>query len=137
MLSKLRWVFSILLPTRVIACRGLRGATVVGSNTKESIVEATVELLTALVEDNQVTISNVVAIFFTTTSDLNAEFPALAARGTLGWTSVPLMCGHEMNVPGSMENVIRIMMLINTDKGQADINHVYLRGAGNLRSDCD
>ena len=137
MLTKLRWVFGILSPNRVITCRGLRGATVVASNTKESIVEATVELLTAMVEDNQVIIPNIVAVFFTTTTDLNAEFPALAARGILGWTSVPLMCGHEMKVPDSMENVIRIMMLINTYKGQADINHVYLRGAGSLRSDFD
>ena len=115
--------------------RGIRGATVVESNVKTLIVEATVELLGVMVRDNNVSISDIAAVFFTTTIDLNAEFPAVAARETLGWTTVPLMCGHEMAVPDSMEKVIRVMMLVNTMKNQDEIKSVYLRGAGSLRSD--
>jgi len=115
--------------------RGIRGATIVESNAKAPIIEATVELLGTMVQDNDVSTSDVIAVFFTTTVDLNAEFPAVAARENLGWTSVPLMCGHEMAIPGSMEKVVRIMLLVNTAKNQNEINHVYLRGAGSLRSE--
>ena len=110
--------------------RGIRGATVVENNVKTLIVEATVELLGVMVRDNDVSISDIAAVFFTTTIDLNAEFPAVAARETLGWTTVPLMCGHEMTVPDSMQKVIRVMMLVNTMKNQDEIKSVYLRGAG-------
>ena len=115
--------------------RGIRGATVVEANEKDLIVEATVELLCVMVRDNNLSISDIAAVFFTTTIDVNAEFPAVAARETLGWTTVPLMCGHEMAVPDSMEKVIRVMMLVNTTKDQDEIKNVYLRGAGSLRSD--
>ena len=115
--------------------RGIRGATVVERNVKALIVEATVELLGVMVRDNNLSTSDIAAVFFTTTIDVNAEFPAVAARETLGWTTVPLMCGHEMAVPDSMEKVIRVMMLVNTTKDQDEIKNVYLRGAGSLRSD--
>lgn len=114
--------------------RGIRGATTVEANTKEDILEAAAELLTAIVEANQVEHDNVASIIFSTSPDLNAEFPAVAAR-TLGWTDVALMCGHEMGVPGSLPKCLRILMHVNTDLGLRDVKHIYLRGARALRPD--
>ena len=114
--------------------RGIRGATTVEANTKEDILEAAAELLTAIVEANQVEHDNVASIIFSTSPDLNAEFPAVAAR-TLGWTDVALMCGHEMGVPGSLQKCLRILMHVNTDLGLRDVKHIYLRGARALRPD--
>ena len=72
-------------------------------------------------------------MFFTTTRDINAEFPAVAARH-IGWTQVALMCGHEMDVPDAQPRCIRVLVLLNTEKSQSDIQNVYLREAVNLRS---
>ena len=113
-------------------CRGIRGATTVAANTAEAIVEAATELLTAMLEANDVKVDDVASAFFTTTPDLTAEFPAVAAR-QMGWTDVALLCGHEMNVPGSLPMCLRILLHVNTDKGVSDIVHVYLRGARVLR----
>ncbi len=115
-------------------CRGIRGAITVAENTKEAIAAATKELLHNMMEVNDVEISDVACILFTTTSDLNAAFPAAAAR-ELGWTRVPLLCGHEMNVPGSLSGCLRVLVLFNTDKKNEDIVHVYLRGAETLRDE--
>mgnify|MGYP001243587050 FL=1 len=117
-----------------VVCRGLRGATTVSENTKESIIEATTELLNSLVEANSLKKEDLAASFFTTTMDLNSEFPAVAAR-QIGWGSVPLMNSHEMNVPGSLQKCIRVMLLVNTSKGPEEMNHLYLRGAKVLRPD--
>lgn len=117
-----------------IRLRGIRGATTVDANTREAILAATTELLTALIEANGITSEDVASAFFSTTPDLNAEFPAVAAR-QLGWTRVALMCGHEMDVPGSLPMCLRILMHINTRKPQADLQFVYLRGAEALRQD--
>ena len=114
--------------------RGVRGATTVEANTREAILEATRELLTAMLKANEVHVEDVASAFFTTTSDLNAEFPALAAR-ELGWTDMALLCGHEMNVPGSLPMCLRTLLHVNTDKPARDIRHVYLRGATALRPD--
>jgi chorismate mutase len=114
--------------------RGIRGATTVSTNTREEIVEATRELLTALIEANTLDPEDVASAIFTTTPDLNAEFPAVAAR-QLGWTFVPLMCGHEMSVPGSLPRCVRILLHVNTDKGAHDVHHLYIRGASVLRPD--
>lgn len=114
--------------------RGIRGATTVDNNTREDILAATRELLLALIEANHIDREYVASVVFTTTPDLNAEFPAVAARA-LGWTDVALMCGHEMSVPGSLPHVLRIMMHVNTDLGLGDIKHIYLRGASALRPD--
>jgi chorismate mutase len=81
--------------------RGIRGATTVKANTREAILEATIELLTAIVEANAIDAEDVASAFFTSSRDLNAEFPALAAR-QIGWTNVALLCGHEMDVPGAL-----------------------------------
>lgn len=117
-----------------MSCRGIRGATTIESNTREAILAATDELLQELIDANQVRQENVACVIFTTTLDLNAEFPAVAAR-RLGWSNVALLCGHEMNVPGSLPRCLRILILVNTEKHADDIVHVYLRGAKSLRPD--
>jgi chorismate mutase len=114
-------------------CRGIRGATTVEENTKEAILRATKELLAKLIEANGIDAEEVAYAFFTTTSDLNAEFPALAAR-EMGWTQAALLCSHEMNVPGSLVKCIRILILYNTERSAGEIVHVYIKGAKNLRA---
>jgi len=115
-------------------CRGVRGATTVEANTREAILAATRELLAELVRANDIHTEDVASGYFTTTPDLNAEFPAVAAR-QMGWSHVALMCGHEMNVPGSLPMCLRITMHVNTAKPQDKIQFVYLRGARALRPD--
>ena len=113
--------------------RGIRGATSADTNSKEAILEATTELLGRLVEANDIDVDDVAAAYFTATDDLNAEFPALAAR-QMGWTRAALMCAREMNVEDGAKRCIRVLLLVNTDKTPEDIEFVYLRGASNLRS---
>ncbi|GBD10944.1 Chorismate mutase AroH [bacterium HR23] len=115
-----------------VVCRGIRGATTASANTREAILEATRELLQALVSANALDTKDIAAVIFTTTTDLNAEFPAVAAR-QMGWETVPLMCSHEMQVPDGLPRCIRVLMLVNTTKGQEEIRHMYLREAVNLR----
>ncbi len=114
--------------------RGVRGATTVKANTREAILEATTELLQAMAEANGLDSEDVASAFFTSSSDINAEFPALAAR-QMGWTDVALLCGHEMQVPGSLLMCLRILLHVNTEKKASDIVHVYLHGARALRPD--
>ena len=116
--------------------RGIRGATVVPENTREAILDASKELLQEIVEANGVEISQVACIFFTTTPDLDAAFPAAAAR-QLGWKRLALLCSHEMNVPGSVSRCLRVLVLFNTEKKNEEIVHVYLRGADGLKSEAD
>jgi len=116
-------------------CRGIRGATTVDSNTREAILEATRELLGEMVRANGVRTEDIASAYFTTTPDLNAEFPALTARNDFGWQNVALMCGHEMSVPGSLPMCVRILLHVNTERTQNEICHVYLRGAAVLRPD--
>jgi len=115
-------------------CRGIRGATTVDTNTKEDILKATRELLQDMVKANDVRGEDVASILFTTTSDLNATFPAEAAR-ELGLSQVPLLCGQEIDVPGSLPMCLRILILFNTKKSAEDIVHVYLKDAKKLRPD--
>ena len=114
--------------------RGLRGATTADSNTRDDILEASSELLERLVEANDVNTDDIAAVTFSTTKDLDAEFPAVAARVHMGWNNVAIMCGHEMDVPGGQERCIRVLILVNTDKSPQDLEMVYLRDAANLRS---
>ncbi len=116
--------------------RGVRGATTVDANTVEAILEATRELLAAMQKANEIDVDNVASAFFTATPDLNAEFPALAAR-EMGWTNVALLCGHEMNKPGALPMCLRVLLHVNTDQPAGEIKHVYLRGARVLRPDID
>lgn len=113
--------------------RGIRGATTVDNNTIEDIVDGTVEMLKALVDENDINLDDVASAVFSTTPDLNAEFPAFAARVHLGWEYVALMCNHEMAVPKGLPKCIRVMVLVNTDKSQQEMNNIYQRGAVVLR----
>ena len=115
-----------------MVCRGIRGATTATSNTSEDILEATLEMMRALTILNDLTTETVASAIFTTTPDLNATFPALAAR-EIGWTEVPLLCSHEMDVPASLQKAVRVLLHVNTTKSATEIRHVYLKGAVQLR----
>jgi chorismate mutase len=114
--------------------RGVRGATTADDNTREAILAATRELLELMIAANGLVPDDVASAIFTTTIDLNADYPALAARA-LGWHEVALMCMHEMNVPHGLKMCVRILLHWNTDVAAQDVKHVYLRGAVNLRPD--
>ena len=114
------------------AVRGIRGATTAESNTKDAILEATQELLERLIEANRLDPDDVAAAMFTTTADLNAEFPAVAAR-RLGWEYVALMDGQEISVPDDQARCIRVLLLVNTDTPARGLRNIYLRDAVNLR----
>ena len=114
-------------------CRGVRGAIIAGENTREAILSASQELLERLVAANSIGQEQVAAVFFTTTQDLNAEFPAVTAR-QMGWSHVALLCGHEMSVPDDLPRCIRVLLLINTEKSADELVNVYLKGTERLRS---
>ena len=118
----------------VMMVRGIRGATTVTANDREAILDAASELLQEIVRLNQIEHDLVASIIFTATADLNAEFPAVAAR-QLGWTDIALECMPEMNVPGSLQRCLRILMHVNTSRSPRELVHVYLRGARALRPD--
>jgi chorismate mutase len=115
-------------------CRGVRGATTVERNEREEILTATRQLLALMVRRNGIAREDVASAIFTTTPDLDAEFPALAAR-QLGWLDVPLLCGHELAVPGSLPRCIRVLVHWNTERSQKEIEHIYIRDAVRLRPD--
>ena len=117
-----------------IACRGIRGATTADNNDRESIIDATKELLESIVNKNNLNVDDIAAAFFTTTKDLTAEYPAVAARRSLGWTQVALSNTHEMEVPNDISKCIRVLILVNTDKKQSEINNIYLKDSINLRN---
>jgi len=110
--------------------RAIRGATTSPSNSSKEILAATTEMLGLI--KNSLKVDDIISAFFTTTQDLNAEFPPVAAR-KMGWVNVALMCSHEMNVPGALQKCIRVMVHVNTDKNPTDIVNIYLRDAVNLR----
>jgi len=115
-------------------CRGVRGATTVSANDREEILSATRQLLALMIRRNEIEPQDVASATFTTTPDVDAEFPALAAR-QLGWLNVPLLCGHEMTVQGGLPLCIRVLIHWNTDRAQDDVHHVYVRDAKRLRPD--
>ncbi len=117
-----------------MTCRGVRGATTVEHNDREEILAAARQLIALMVRRNGIQKEDVASAIFTTSPDLDAEFPALAAR-QLGWLDVPLLCGHEMAVPGSLPRCIRLLVHWNTDLPQAAIQHIYVREATRLRPD--
>jgi chorismate mutase len=118
----------------VMLCRGVRAATTVENDTREEILAATRELLTLVIETNGIEPDDVASAIFTTTPDLSAEYPALAAR-QLGWHDVALLCGHEMAVPHGLQKCIRILIHWNTTRPARAIEHVYIKGAVGLRPD--
>lgn len=117
-----------------VRCRGVRGATTSEANTREAILAATHELLEQLIARNGIHPDEIASAIFTTTTDLDAEFPAVAARA-LGWTDTALLCGHEMHVPGSLRSCVRVLIHWNTERLPSEVVHVYINGAKNLRPD--
>src|SRR5690606_35807069 len=114
--------------------RAIRGAIQVEANEREAILAGVTELVTAVMERNRLTTDDVISVIFTATPDLNAEFPALAAR-KLGFHDVPLICATEIDVPGALPRVVRLMAHVDVDRPREEIQHVYLRGAVALRLD--
>lgn len=118
----------------MLMCRGVRGATTVESDDREEILAATRQMLALMIRLNGIQQADVCSAIFTTTPDLTAEFPALAAR-QLGWIDLALLCGHEIRVPGSLGRCVRVLLHWNTEKPHHEIKHVYLRDAARLRPD--
>jgi chorismate mutase len=114
--------------------RAIRGAIQVDANERELILEATAELVAAVLSRNDLVVDDVISVLFTTTPDLTAEFPAVAAR-KLGFEDVPLLCASEIAVPGALPRVIRLMAYADIDRPRHLVRHVYLRGAALLRQD--
>ncbi|MCO6455124.1 MAG: chorismate mutase [Pirellulaceae bacterium] len=117
-----------------MTCRGVRGATTVDANTRDEILTATRQLLALMIRRNHILPTDVASAIFSVTRDLDAEFPALAAR-QLGWLDVPLLCTNEIHVPGSLARCVRVLINWNTDKPQHEITHVYIKDAMRLRPD--
>ena len=113
-------------------CRGLRGATRADANTAEDIYGATREMLQKLIDANGIEEQDVAMAYFTVTPDLNAAFPAAAAR-QLGWNNTALMCATEIPVPDSLKSCVRVLILINTDKNPDELHNIYLKGTEVLR----
>ncbi|MCY2965633.1 MAG: chorismate mutase [Planctomycetota bacterium] len=115
--------------------RGVRGATTATANTREAVLEATRELLQEVLRANAITdFEDIASILFTTTPDLNATFPAEAAR-EIGLQLVPLLCASEIAVPGRLPRCVRVLLHINTTKSLKEVVHTYLREAKSLRPD--
>jgi chorismate mutase len=117
-----------------MAVRALRGATQVDVDDRAAIIDATAELVRAVLGRNGLSDEDLIAIVFTTTPDLTAEFPAYAAR-SIGITDVPFLCAGEIDVPGAMPRVVRLMALVDAEFTRSQARHVYLRGAAELRTD--
>jgi len=117
-----------------LTVRGIRGAITVARDEPSLILDATERLLRTIVERNRFVPEDVASALFTVTPDLISEFPAAAAR-RMGWTLVPLLNFTEIGVPGRLERCIRVLVHVNTDRAQAEIEHVYLEGASVLRPD--
>ena len=118
----------------MMAVRGIRGAVTVDANSKEAITSATRDLLVAIVQENELQPDDIAGIMFTSTPDLTADFPAYAVRG-LHWPTVPLLCAQEIDVPGALPSVVRVLLLVNTTRTPQEIKHQYLREAKQLRPD--
>jgi chorismate mutase len=117
-----------------VAVRALRGAIQVDANERDAILDGTTELVQEVLNRNAIEPDDLISIVFTATQDLNAEFPAYAAR-LLGLTDVPLLCTTEIAVPGSMPRVLRLLAHVETKLERGELRHVYLRGAAALRTD--
>lgn len=115
--------------------RGIRGASTVQNNEEQDILQATAELLNEIVVQNDIDPQQIASLFITVTQDLDATFPARAIRDLPGWELVPLMCSVEIPVLNSLPLCIRLMLMINTEKTQDEIVHVYLNEAKQLRPD--
>jgi len=117
-----------------MSCRGMRGATSVGENSEREIIATTRTLLERMVSANGIATEDIASVIFTTTPDLDAAYPARAARD-LGWTDIPLLGAQEIDVPNSLPRCVRVLILWNTDRSIDQITHVYLGAAAALRPD--
>ena len=117
-----------------MAVRAVRGATQLDEDTREHMLDRVAELVTDVMEANGLDVDDFISIIFTATSDLVSEFPAYAAR-QLGFSDVPLVCARELEIEGSMPRVVRLMAHVETELPRAEVTHVYLHGAANLRRD--
>ena len=115
-------------------CRGVRGATTADDNSAEEILKATRQLLALMIRENGIKPEDIASVIFSTTDDLDAKFPAMAAR-QLGWWDVALMCVHELDVPDSLHRCIRVLLHWNTDKAADEMVHIYIKDAAHLRPD--
>jgi chorismate mutase len=124
-----------LFPEEIMPVRGVRGAIVAEGNQPDAILSATRELLAAILLANpSLQPADLASAFFTMTEDLNATYPAMAAR-EIGWENVPFLCGREIPVPGGQERCIRALLHWNTEVPQNEVRHVYLGEAASLRPD--
>ena len=112
--------------------KGIRGAITVAENTPSSIKEATLELLSKMIERNNISVENISHVIFTLTNDLNAEFPAKFARIDMGWTDVAMMCFHELDVPNALPMCLRVLIVLNCETDFVP-QFVYLKDASKLR----
>jgi len=117
-----------------VRVRAIRGATQLDVDSREHMLERVAEMVTGVMDANDLSVDDFISIIFTATSDLNSEFPAYAAR-LLGFDDVPLICARELEIEGSMPRVVRMMAHVESDLPRADITHVYLHGAAALRRD--
>jgi chorismate mutase len=117
-----------------MAVRAVRGATQVDRDDRAEVLDATTELLQAVLAKNDLGLDDLISVIFTTTPDIRSEFPAYAAR-QMGITDVPLLCASEIDVPGAMPRVLRLLAHVETERPRGEVRHVYLRGAAALRTD--
>lgn len=117
-----------------MAVRAVRGAIQIDQDDRQQVLDATTELLTAVLERNGIGADDLISVVFTATPDVRSEFPAYAAR-QMGITDVPLLCASEIDVPGAMPRVLRLLAHVETDRPRSELRHVYLRGAAALRTD--
>lgn len=117
-----------------MAIRAVRGATCLEADDAAEMTEAVKELISEMIARNSLTDADFISVLFTNTPDLTCGFPAAAAR-EIGFADVPLMCAQEIDVPGALARVVRVMAHVETDLARADVEHVFLRGAQVLRQD--
>lgn len=117
-----------------MAVRAVRGAIQIDANERDAVLEGAAELVREVLRRNALTNNDLISIVFTATPDINAEFPAYAAR-LMGMTDVPLLCATEIGVPGAMPRVLRLLAHVETDRARGELAHPYLRGAAALRRD--
>lgn len=117
-----------------MAVRAVRGATQLDADERDHLLASVAELVTAVLEANDLRPADLISVLFTATPDLHAEFPAFAAR-EMGIGDVPLLCAQEIDVAGALPRVVRLMAHVETPRERSEVRHVYLRGAGALRRD--
>ncbi len=116
------------------AVRAVRGANKVEKNSSDAVLKATRELLDSMVQENNIRVEDIISVFFTLSPDLNAEFPARAAR-SMGWTEVPMLCAVEIDVPGALSSCLRVLMHIYSPLTVTEVKHIYLGETVKLRPD--